>query len=410
MILRVLLVIVLAAPVVAEERFVIERIEVRNAQRTDPRFLEAETLLRAGTEVSEEDVRAGVRRLTRLPFVFAATFALEAGSDDAHRVIVIDVIENRRFWFLVDGRFTEFPDPIDMIDYEYPDPSAEWKHTAAGVRWLFGDGGLAHFGMTVLRNRHPIRKNYSAYELGYTRHRLFGTRLFATAIARSPVDSLEEKTFTPEVVVGLPLNADQTVTIEFEDTSFRREKVRIGDVTLDRLHEERILAAAWTLDTRNDTYAPMNGTYVRVEPSFWTGDRASFSRGPFPTQVRPVAQHSSAWLVDVVAERHWPLSDASSVSAGVHGGWASVRNRQNPSTPSSDFRWQTSFEVLQAGYARRIGRSHVHLEGRAVLRQVSDEGRASIGSLADTSYEASAAWALRIPRGTLRLGVTYIPD
>ena len=406
MILRVLLVIGIASAGWAQERFVVERVEVRNAQRTDPQYLAAETLLREGSEVSEDDVRAAVRRLTRLPFVFAASHALEPGSDERRRVVVITVTENRRFWFLVDGRFTEFHEPVDLLDYDYPDPSAEWKHAAGGVRWLFGDGGLAHFGMTVLRNRHPIRKNYSAWELGYTRHRLFGTRLFATAIVRSPVDSLEEKTFTPEVIVGMPLNADQTVTLEFEDTSFRRDQFRIGNETFDRLQEERILAASWTLDTRNDTYAPMSGTYVRVEPSLWMGDRASFSSGRPPLQFQRVAQHSDARVLDLTAERHWPLSDVSSVSAGLLVGWADVRNRQNPRTATSDASWRSTFEVLQGGYARKIRWGHLHFEGRAVLRQVSDDARLS-EEFTDTSYEASALWAWRGPRATLRLGVTW---
>jgi len=406
MILRAVLIISIASSVFAQERFVVDRVEVRNAHRADPQYLAAETLLHEGTEVSEEDVRAAVRRLTRLPFVFAASLALEPGSNERRRVVVITVTENRRFWFLGDGRFTEFHEPIDLLDYDYPDPSAEWKHAAGGVRWLFGDGGVAHFGMTVLRNRHPIRKNYSAWELGYTRHRLFGTRLFATAIARSPVDSLEEKTFTPEVIVGMPLNADQTVTLELEDTSFRDDRFRIGTETFDRLQKERNIAASWTLDTRNDTYAPMSGAYVRVEPSLWMGDRASFSSARPPLQFQRVAQHIDARVLDLTAERHWPLSDVSSVSAGLLGGWADVRDRQNPRTAASNATWRSTFEVLQGGYARKIRWGHLHFEGRAVLRQASDDARVPEG-FTDPSYEASVLWAWRIPRATLRLGVTW---
>src|SRR5687768_13682856 len=88
----------------ADERFTIERIEIRNAQRIAPQVLAAETLLREGSEVSEEDVRVAVRRLARLPFVFAASYALEPGSDQARRVVVINVTENRRLWFLLDAR------------------------------------------------------------------------------------------------------------------------------------------------------------------------------------------------------------------------------------------------------------------------------------------------------------------
>src|SRR5687767_15591442 len=112
----------------AQERFTIERIEIRNAQRIDAGLLAAETLLREGSEVSEEDVRAGVRRLTRLPFVFTADYTLEPGSEDTRRVVVITVRENHRYWILLDGRFSQVHNPIDMLDYDFPDPTADWKH------------------------------------------------------------------------------------------------------------------------------------------------------------------------------------------------------------------------------------------------------------------------------------------
>src|SRR5688572_7713686 len=101
----------------AQERFTIERIEVRNAQRINPRFLAAETMLREGSEVSEDDVRAGVRRLARTPFVFTAEYTLEPGLDGTRRVVVINVRENHRYWILLDGRFSQVQEPVDMLDY-----------------------------------------------------------------------------------------------------------------------------------------------------------------------------------------------------------------------------------------------------------------------------------------------------
>ena len=398
---RILIVVLFATYALAaraDERFTIERIEIRDAQRVAPQFLAAETLLREGSEVAEDDVRAAVRRLARLPFVFSADYALEPGSDPARRVVVISVRENRRFWFLADARVVLEQEPVDAFDYDFPDPTADWKHAAAGVRWLFGDGGLAHFGMTVLRSHHPFRKNYSAYELGYTRHRILGTPLFATLIVRSPVDSLEEKTFTPEVVVGLPLTADQTLTVEFEDTRFRDDTLQIQGNGFRRLQAERMLSASWTLDTRNEPYVPMRGTFVKIEPFLWMGDRASFQQQRPTLSFTGVAQHATAAGVDLTAERHWQMSDASSFSAGVHAGWANVRQRQNPNTSGSDFRWRPSFEVIQGGYTRKIRSSFVELEGRVVLRQ----------EIGDTSYEASAAWAKRSTWGVLRLGFAYV--
>lgn len=387
----------------ADERFTIERIEIRNAQRVAPTLLAAETMLREGSEVSEDDVRAGVRRLTRLPFVFTADYALEQGSDSARRVVIISVRENNRFWFLVDGRFALVHNPIDALDYDFPDPTADWKHAAGGVRWLFGDGGLAHFGQTVLRNRHPFRKNYAAWELGYTRHRILSTPVFATVIVRSPVDSLEEKTFTPEIVVGMPLTANQTVRVEFEDTSFVKGTIRIAGNPFRDLHAERTVSASWTFDTTNEPYMPMRGTFVKVEPFVWMGEQTSFTNRPGQS-FTTVARHSTATGLDLAAERHWQLSDTSSVSAGLLAGWARVHTRQNPKD-RPDLRWQPSFEVIQGGYARRIWRSHVELKGGVVLRQASGDAPGS--GLTETSYEVSASWMRRYTIGALRLGFTY---
>lgn len=391
----------------AEERFTIERIEIRNALRIDAGLLAAETLLREGSEVSEEDVRAAVRRLMRLPFVFTAGYALEPGSADTRRVVVISVRVNDRYWFLLDGRFGQVNQPVDMLDYEFPDPTADWKHAAVGVRWLFGDGGLAHFGMTVLRNRHPFRKNYSAWELGYTRHQIFGMPAFATVIVRSPVDSLEEKTFSPEVVVGMPLTANQTVRLEFEDTTFVKGTVRIGGAPLRDLHAERMLSASWTFDTTNEPYTPMRGTFVKVEPFVWMEEQTSFSGRagqPFVT----IARHSTAHGLDLSAERHWQVSEASSFSAELAAGWASVHARQNPDDVAGDVRWEPSFELIQGGYTRKIRGSYVELKGGVVLRQVGGDDADRFSDTTGTTYEASASWMRRYSRGALRIGFAYI--
>src|SRR6476661_6584206 len=87
----------IALPALAQEaapgRFVIERIEVRNAQRVATRVIVAETTLREGSEYSEDDVRAAVERVNRLPFILSAEFALENGTAEGRRVLVINVTE-----------------------------------------------------------------------------------------------------------------------------------------------------------------------------------------------------------------------------------------------------------------------------------------------------------------------------
>lgn len=403
-----LVILVSAVSASADGRFTIDRIEVRNAERLPAALIARETLLREGSEVSEEDVRAGVRRLVCLPFVFRADYALEAAGEPSRRVVVVTVKENRRFWFLVDGRGILLHEPAEATDYDFVDPTAEWKHAAAGMRWLFGDGGVAHFGMTVLRTRNGYRKNYSAYELGYTRYGLAGTRLFATAIVRSPVDSLEEKTFTPKLVVGFPIAADDTLTLQVEDTSFRDTTKNILNAEFRELHFEREYSAAWTHDTRNDPYAAMRGAFLRVEPYAWMSDYASFSFARPPQLFTSRADHTNTIGVDVTAERHWPLTDVSSIRGLVMGGWASTESRQNPAGGSRQLRWRPSYEVVGAGVARKIRGFHVEVDGRVMFRQISsDQNDGALDDLTGTSYELGAAWVWRNPRATIRLGFAY---
>src|SRR5215212_8553420 len=187
---RILIALALSAITLSAFGVTIERIEVRGAQRFAARRIVAETLLREGKEYSDDDVRNAVARLNRLPFLASARYSLENG------ILVIDVTEVTRFSFLVDLREIALNDEGDPheTNSDFPDPTAEWTNAAAGVRWLTGGGGIAHFGMTVQRIRQAFGNNYSAYELGYTQYGLFGTRAFATVNVRSPVDSLEEKT------------------------------------------------------------------------------------------------------------------------------------------------------------------------------------------------------------------------
>lgn len=401
MIRRILVAVVFATcalSIHADDRFTIERIEIRNAERLDPQVLAAETLLRKGREVSEVDVRAGARRLMRLHLVLEADYALDPGSDPSRRVVVITVTENRRLWFLLDGRFMQTHVPVDALDYAFPEPTAGWKHAAVGARWAFGDGSEAHFAMTVLRNRFPLGKNYSADELGYTRRQILGTPLFATVIVRSPVDSIDESTFTPEVIVGLPLTASQTVAVEFEDTSFVEGTRRFLDMEFSELHFERRVSAWWALDTTDEPYTTMSGTFVKIEPFTWMSDQNSVQQRPPRFQFEPVSRHATAVGVELTAERHWQLSEVSSFSAGVNAGWATLRLTENPTVVSAEERRRPSFEVLQAEYARRFRGAHVEVEGRVVLRQEDND---------PTGYEASASWARRYRRGMLRLGFAY---
>src|SRR3954451_23187459 len=87
----------LAAPARAQEappaRFFIEKIEVRNVKRVSPQLVTAESLLREGAEYSEDELRAAAARLSRLPSLLSADFALEKGSERGRYLLAINVVE-----------------------------------------------------------------------------------------------------------------------------------------------------------------------------------------------------------------------------------------------------------------------------------------------------------------------------
>jgi hypothetical protein len=369
----------------------IQRIEVRGAQRVPARIVVDETLLREGRDYSADDVRNAVARVRRLPFIADAGYTLDNG------VLVITVTEVRRISFLVDARGISLNDEnyLTSTDYDFPDPTAEWTNAAAGARWLTRGGGVAHFGLTVLRNRHAFGINYSAYELGYTQYDLFGSRVFATVNVRSPADSLEEKTFTPAATIGVPLTSTQTVTLDYLDTLFRRETVHIAGNTLRRLQAERILTLAWTYDTRNAAYTASRGSFVRVAPFRYMQDFGSFSILPPPRSFVGTTAHINADGVDIGALHYWELSDVNSVSAGLFGSWASLEQ-----TP--DLSFKPAYQIVQGGWSRALGGGRLALDARLIARQhdsVNDGDR--------HAYEVAASWAWRGVWGTFRFGAAY---
>lgn len=380
---------VLAATLIAvsASAVTLQRIEVRGAQRVSARVIIDETLLREGGDYSDDELRDAVARVRRLPFILAADDSLQNGT------LTITVTETRRLNFLVDARGIYLHGNVvdNDFDYDFPDPAAEWTNAAAGARWFLGNGGDAHFGLTVLRNRHAFGRNYSAYELGYTQRDILGTRVFATLNVRSPVDSLEEKTFTPEFSVGLPLTARQTVTAGIQDTLFFNNTFHIGGVDLRRLHAERLVTLAWTYDTRDQAMAATRGTFVRIAPMHWMRDDASFSF--FPSGPAPNASHINANGLDAAALRYWDLSGTSSVSAGLLGSWARLEDPRNRrSTPA--------YEVVEGGWSHALGAARIAIDGRWIFRQ-HDPAREK------HSYEAAASWTRRTAWATLRFGVAY---
>ncbi len=409
----------LAFGAAAEEpspRFFIERIEVRNAHRVAPRLVISESLLQEGTEVSEDDLHAAAARLARLPFLLAADFALEKGSSRGRYNLVIRVTETTPFFFLLDARPMVVDEGPRTVAYQ-TDPAAESKDAALGFRWFVGGRGIVHVGVTARRDRQAFTSNYSAWAVGYTQYDLFGTGAFATVNIRLPFDSPGGGGLSPQLVAGVPLTSRQTLTLDYEDTSFRRDPIRVRGIDFDRQDTERLISLAWTYNSTNEPFVPTRGTLLRVAPLRAMNDRASWHAGRTDTLPTAYTSHSDGNGVDAIALRYWELSELHSLSAGILAGWAEVDSREHPNLFGSDVRWRPTYQVLRAGYSRSLrpghpasGDSRIELEGRYVRRQrdvLEGAERFGVSPDHDSSRQMSVSWVERSSWGTLRLGIGY---
>ena len=423
LILAALILAAIAAPTRAEEaapaRFFIEKIEVRDAHRASPDLIKAETLLHEGAEYSEADLKAASARLTRLPFLLSADFALTKGSDRGRMVLVITVVETKPFFFLLDVRPTLWDDSRRTVDYEV-DPISDSADAAFGFRTFVGGRGIVHVGATARRDRHAFTTDYSSWAVGYTRYDLFGTRAFATINLRLPFDSPAGGSISPQIVAGIPLTANQTLTVDYEDTHFRDDTITVLDTDFHRQDSERLMSLAWTFNTTNEPFVPTRGSIYRVAALRSMRDRAGFHfthaiPGPPPD---PYAQHINGNAIDLTAMRYWELNERDSVSAGILGGWATVEDTLDP----PGFRapvvaWKPTYAIVRGGYSRSLwkgdaknGDSRIEVGARFVARQRNvSRGRAAFGSTPDDEsvFQTSASWVRRSAWGTLRLGAGY---
>ena len=399
-------------------RFFIEKIEVRNAARVSPKIIVSESLLREGAEYSEDDLRAASARLSRLPFLLSADFAVEKGTERGHYVLVINVTETKPFFFLIDARATVVDESRRDLDYDI-DPASEPQDAALGFRWFVGGRGMVHVGLTGRHDRQAFTSDYSAWAIGYTRYDILGTRAFATLNLRLPIDSPAEGLISPQLIAGVPLTANQTLTLDYEDTFFRRDTIHLLDTAFHRQDAERLVSLAWTYNSTNQPFVPTRGTIVRIAPLRSMRDRASYQfvhpiPGPPP---EPYAEHQNGYGLDFVALRYWELSELNSVSAGVLAGWADVEDRQHPRTFGTDIRWRPAYQIVRAGWSRNLrrddskeGDSRIELDGRLVRRQRNvREGAAAFGVSPNNedTLQASASWVRRSHWGTFRVGVGY---
>ena len=260
--LAVLLSTSAAAQDAVPTRFFIEKIEVRDAKRVSKDVVVAESRLREGQEYSEADLRDASARLGRLPFLLSAEFSLEKGSERGRYLLVVTINETKPFFYALDirpilgnnGAEPDYSDRIGVAD----------NSGTIGFRWFVGRRGALHTAI-VTTDYNRFASDYAAVVVGYTQYDLFNTRAFATLNLKHVI-SEGGTAISPQLVVGIPLSANQTLTLEVDETRFGEDTRTILGQAFDTQRGQRIVGANWSYNTTNRPFLPTRGTLLSVRP------------------------------------------------------------------------------------------------------------------------------------------------
>ncbi|HYH08795.1 MAG TPA: hypothetical protein VEK11_17205 [Thermoanaerobaculia bacterium] len=415
----VIAMILLALPLAAQvqdtvpPRFFIERIEVRNAKRVSTDVLIYESRLREGQEYTEADLSDASARLDRLPFLLSSEFALERGSERGRYVLVIRVNETKPFFYRLDIRPILTDNTISGLDQSGDNISASDTEAFIGYRWFVGRRGAVHVGLQFQDDNRDFTQEYGAWALGYTHYDIFGTRAFATVNLKRTHGS---GTITPQIVVGMPLSTNQTLTLAYDDVQIDEEDRELAGVVLTDDESQRVGSITWSYNTTNQPYLPTRGTRLSVTPLVAWRDDAFYSfvvtdPPTSPPTVIPVIVHRRSYGVDAAAARFWEITDRSSVSAGAEGGWAKTVDRGR-----LDRSFDSTYAIVHAGYswslwdrdARRDGDNRFEANVRVSTRTREElEREGFLLSDENTLVGLSGSWVRRSSWGIVRLGLGW---
>lgn len=395
----------LAAPLEAQDqpRFFIERIEVRQNGRVSAEVIVAESRLREGTEYTESELRDAAARLTRLPFLLTADFALERGGERGRHVLVITVSETRSFFFRFEA-VPHYSDPLIHIDTTSHLGNDETT-ASLGYRWFVGRRGALHVAL-IARQYGEFTRGYSAVAVGYTAYDLFGTRAFATVnLKHSP----EQDSATPQIVVGVPLSLNQTVTAEYDQSQFDYEARNDVD---DEREVQRLASVTWSYNTTNHPFLPTEGTLISAGVLGAWRDESYLEIFVFPdgtASYRRVPVHLTTVGLLGSAQRYWEISDRNSVSVGGEAGLGHVDRREHPGTRT----YAAIYGVLQAGFSRSLWSPERRAQGGDSRIEFRVRGRARENQASsglhrdDDGLQANLSWVRHSSWGTVRFGAGY---
>jgi outer membrane protein assembly factor BamA len=417
------LLLIVASGALAEEAaspaYLVERIEVRNTRRVSKEVVIAESRLHPGNTYSEQDLRDAAARLTRLPFLLSADFALEKGTERGKHLLIITVGETKELFFSVDAR-PLLNDPGLQADYSDRLGMGP-NHGTAGIRHFVGRRGAVHAAVSSSDLDREFFDNYSTVDVGYTQYDLFGTSAFATLNLRRTLGGRGTSDISPEFVAGIPVTPNQTLTFELARTTLAATAhqgiITSTDYTVETIRSEErqnLASVTWSYNTTNHPFLPTRGMVINVTP------RTSWGQRDFRSTFTPEAPPEESSLdsrvhsLRIDAARYWELSARDSVSGKVMLGHSLI-DWENSGT--GDVEGHTGYASGEVGFSRTLfaparaedGDSRLEVSFRTsyISEDVDDPRVLPRHKREDTIPQISTSWVRRNAWGTLRLGVGY---
>ncbi len=409
--LLLLVLLLVAVPLLAadEPTFFIERIEVRNHHRVSPDVVIAESRLRAGHEYTEAELRDAAVRLARLPFLLSVDFSLEKGSERGNYILVLAINETKPFFLLLDAvPFFESQDSYADIDYE--DRTSGSRDTLAfGFRWFVGRRGAVHVGFSGTGEDREFTNEYASFVAGYTQYDLFGTRAFATLNLKRPIEGYGDGLLSPQFVVGVPLSANQTLTLEYDESRFKGESRQVDGVDVQNRYGQKVVSARWSYNTTNEPFFPTEGTLLTVTPHFaWKDGQSSYY--DFPSGRVVAATHAQTWGLGAGATRYRELTERSSVWGDIHGRWEHIDRRASVDELANDE--SAGSGSIGIGYAYSLWTREERAGGDSRFEYTLRYSHRAPHDYIFFGYDPDVlqvgwSWIRRSSWATIRLGVGY---
>ena len=414
MIKRLIVALLLCAslPARAEEqaRFFIETIDVRGAHRVSRDVIVAESRLRAGATYSELDLREGAARVARAPYLLSADLALEKGSERGRYILVITVNETKPLFYRLD-LVPIIPTRVLANAGVNTVALAADNDIAIGVRFFVGRRGELHAGFEAAADNRSYTTDYGSFVAGFTQYDILGTRAFVTINAKKPHDiSHRQSGVVPQLVAGVPLSINQTITLEYDPT-----EVKADDDGRSAVVSQRIATIRWSFNTTNHPLLPTLGTYLTVAPIIVWHDANGVDR-PYGKPEAPYITHDRSVGVEASANRWWEFSHRNSIGAGAAGGYSDLELRGfrealglNGTLHSSSRFGTLSLSAAHSFWpperVAKQGDSRIQIDARLATRTETRGPRLNFGN--GNVRQLSGSWIRRTSWGLVRLGAGY---